>query len=144
MKADFLRMMIGCPINEARRSLLFEFMDRYMPLSGTKQAEFERITLKEKSPYKEVAKMVTSYEKRGIQKGRQVGRQEGRQEGLQQGLLQGLLQDARESIVEFLQARFGKVPAGLAQRISKIDDLEKLRELRRKAATVGSVKEFKI
>ena len=72
--------------------------------------------------------MVTVYEKRGIQK----------------GLLQGIQQDAQESVIDNLEARFGKVPSGLAQRISKVDDLEKLRELRRKAATVGSVKEFKI
>ena len=76
--------------------------------------------------------MVTVYEKRGIQKGRQ------------EGLIQGLLQDARESIVEFLDARFGKVLLMVVRRVSKMNDLEKLRELRRKAATVGSVKEFKI
>ena len=159
LKADFLRMMLGCPINAARKSLLFEFMEQYMPLSGPKLAEFEIITKKDKSQYREVAKMVTVYEKRGIQKGRQEGRKElakiatvyekrgiqkGRQEGRQEGLLQGLQQDARESVLDNLQARFGKVPAQLAQRISKVDDLEKLRELRRKAATVGSIKEFKI
>lgn len=140
LKADFLRMMLGCPINPARKSLLFEFMEWYMPLSGPRQAEFDSITRKNNDQYREVAKMVTVYEKRGIQKGRQVGRQE----GIQQGLMQGILQDARESVVDNLQARFGKVSADITRRVSKVDDLEKLRELRRKAATVGSVKEFKI
>ena len=64
--------------------------------------------------------------------------------GIQQGMQQGYLSDARDSVIENLETRFGSVPKLLKKRITQIDDMDKLRELRRKAILVPSIKEFSI
>ncbi len=77
----------------------------------------------------------------GRQEGWQEGRQEGRQEGLQQGLQQGLWA-MRQNIIELLADRW-QIPAPRFQaRLESIDDLETLRLLVRRVATVDDVAEF--
>ena len=79
----------------------------------------------------------------GLQQGLQEGLQQGLQEGLLRGLQQGSLQDARESILDNLEARFGTVPAAAAESVNAIEQLVVLRALRRKSAVVQSLEEFK-
>jgi len=43
LKADFLRLILSCPVDPARQSLLVEFVETYLPLAGREQAEFQRI-----------------------------------------------------------------------------------------------------
>ena len=73
---------------------------------------------------------VTSVERRGIQ------------QGIQQGIEQGVLQNAREAVVDILEVRFGNVPQSMVQRIHAMEDLDLLKMLHRKAATVPSLEEF--
>jgi hypothetical protein len=61
----------------------------------------------------------------------------------QEGLLQGSLQDARESILDILEVRFGVVPAAVAESVNAIEQLAVLRALRRKSAVVQTLDEFK-
>jgi hypothetical protein len=72
-----------------------------------------------------------------------VIRQEGVQEGMQQGMLQGMLQDARESILDNLEVRFGLVPTAVADSVNTLDQLPVLKALRRKSAVVLTLDEFK-
>jgi predicted transposase/invertase (TIGR01784 family) len=78
---------------------------------------------------------------RGIQKGREEGKKEGKQEGLQEGLREAL-REAREAVLDILQTRFNKVPRRMVKKITAIDDMEQLRELRKKSLTVSTLKEF--
>jgi predicted transposase/invertase (TIGR01784 family) len=80
LKADFLRWILSTKVDPARRNLLIEFVETYMPLSPAEQARFGRLVT-ENRKYREVREMVTVYEKRGIQKGLEKGRAEGRAEG---------------------------------------------------------------
>jgi hypothetical protein len=66
-----------------------------------------------------------------------------RQEGIQQGMLQGMLQDARESILDNLEVRFGLVPSAVADNVNTLDQLVVLKALRRKSAVVQTLDEFK-
>ncbi|MBF0476838.1 MAG: Rpn family recombination-promoting nuclease/putative transposase [Deltaproteobacteria bacterium] len=77
---------------------------------------------------------------KGVQKGRQEGLQEGRQEGRQEGSLA----DARESVVDILESRFGAVPSPLAALINQLDDLAVLKMLRKKAVTVETMDNFRV
>ena len=61
----------------------------------------------------------------------------------QEGLQQGFLQDARESIFDNLEVRFGVVPTGVAKIVNTIEQLAVLKALRRKSAIVQSLDEFK-
>ncbi len=71
LKADFLRLMLGAEPNAARRSVLFEFIETYMVLKPNEQAAFDEIVQVDES-YEEVEKMVTVYERTGIERGKRL------------------------------------------------------------------------
>jgi len=62
-------------------------------------------------------------------------------EMLEEAKQQGI-QEAREAIRDFLQVRFNRVPKRVVAKVTAIDDMAELRELRRKALRVESLKEF--
>ncbi len=68
--------------------------------------------------------------------------QQGIEKGIEQGLEQGLEQEAREAVLDILHIRFNKVPKRLFAAISSLEEITFLRDLRRKALTVASLKEF--
>jgi len=69
----------------------------------------------------------------GLQKGRQEGRQEGRLEGIA---------SLYRALLEVLEVRFGSVLAGLAETLSTVSDLEKLKALHRAALTSSDLEAF--
>lgn len=78
----------------------------------------------------------------GIEQGIERGRQEGHQEGHQEGRQEGTLLDARESVLDNLEVRFGNVPENISQAINKMTEIDQLKMLRRKAIQVMSLEEF--
>ncbi|MCL4868366.1 MAG: Rpn family recombination-promoting nuclease/putative transposase [Anaerolineae bacterium] len=68
--------------------------------------------------------------------------EEGRQQGMQQGMQQGLLQAMRQNVVELLEERFPAQGRKFRGRIEAIHNLDTLRLLVRRAATVDSLAEF--
>jgi hypothetical protein len=59
------------------------------------------------------------------------------------GIQQGLLQKSREDVIEILEARFESVAGSIVQIVNRTDDLSILKMLLKKAATIGSLEEFK-
>ena len=78
----------------------------------------------------------------GRKEGRTEGRQEGRTEGLTEGRQEGSLAQARESVIEALEIRFGEVSAELRERINALDNLRTLKAQLRRAITVPSLDQF--
>jgi hypothetical protein len=72
----------------------------------------------------------------------QEGRQEGLQEGRQEGRQEGSLVQARESVIEALEIRFGEVSNDLRERITALDNLRSLKAQHRRAITVPSLDQF--
>jgi len=70
------------------------------------------------------------------------GREEGLQEGRQEGRQEGSLAQARESVIEALEIRFGEVSNDLRQRITALDNLRALKIQLRRAITVPSIDQF--
>jgi hypothetical protein len=68
LKADFLRWILACPIDPARRSLLVEFVETYVALAEHEQAAFQQL-VRSDSEYTKVRQMITTYEQKGIEKG---------------------------------------------------------------------------
>lgn len=66
----------------------------------------------------------------------------GRQEGLKEGLKEGLERGRRDAVVDILEARFGVLSSEVEGSLLRISDSDRLRELARLAATVGSLEEF--
>ena len=77
-----------------------------------------------------------------LQEGRQKGRKEGLQEGRQEGREEGSLAQARESVIEALEIRFGEVSNDLRERITALDNLRALKAQLRRAITVPSLEQF--
>ena len=77
-----------------------------------------------------------------LQEGRQKGRKEGLQEGRQEGREEGSLAQARESVIEALEIRFGEVSKDLRERITALDNLRTLKAQLRRAITVPSLEQF--
>jgi predicted transposase YdaD len=91
----------------------------------------EKVNLLQSENLTELAMtLADSIREEGLQKGLQKGRQEGRQEGRLEGLL------------EVLEVRFGSVPAGLAETLSAVSDLDKLKALHRAALTSPDLESF--
>ena len=68
--------------------------------------------------------------------------QEGRKEGRQEGRQEGSLAQARESVIEALEIRFGEISADLRERINALDNLRTLKAQLRRAITVPSLDQF--
>ena len=113
LKADFLRLILGCPVDPVRPSLLVEFVKTYLPLAKDEQAEFREIVHAD-SQYVEVKRMITTYELEGKKEGKKEGRKEGKKEGKQEGL------------ILLLKKKFGKLTAAQRRRIREIDSTERL------------------
>lgn len=120
LKAEFLRLILGAKVDPARRSLLIDFVETYMPLGGQDESEYERLVAKDPE-YREVAAMITVYEKRGIEKGRREGKREGKRAGQ--------IQEKRAVLTLQLEKRFGDLEASLKQRIRRIGSPQRLDSL---------------
>jgi hypothetical protein len=66
-----------------------------------------------------------------------MGRVKGRQEGLHQEIA-----SMHRALLEVLEVRFGPVPAGLAEALSTVSDLDTLKALHRAALTSPDLKSF--
>lgn len=107
---------------------LFRFIDWIMMLpSSLKQifyADMEKFEQEKNMPY------ISSVEKIGLER------------GLKQGMQQGMQQGLYDALVETLTVRFSSIPQNIIQTLQQLHSAEKLRDLHRKALTVGTLAEF--
>ena len=74
--------------------------------------------------------ILSNIERRAMEAGRQTGLQE------------GMLQTARSAVVEVLTVRFNSVPITLTNRVNQIADIATLKDLLKRAISIGSIAEF--
>ena len=70
-------------------------------------------------------------------------RREGHQRGLQQGLEKGQLEDARDSILDILEARFNTAPQEIVETLKTVNDIFVLKQLHKKAAVTEDMEELR-
>ena len=99
----------------------------------------ETIPPEEKDQFMSTAEML---KEEGRQEGRQEGRHEGRQEGRQEGHHEGRHAALCDSVLDLLETRFKQIPPSLPESIRRIEDLDQLRALVRRAGICSSVEEF--
>jgi hypothetical protein len=111
---------------------LFRFIDWVMVLPEELANNFKT----ELRSYEEVNRMryVTSIER--------LAKAEGIQEGIQEGIEQGILQNARDSVIEVLETRFGEVPNSIVEVVNQIEESVVLKMLHKRAIAIPSVAEF--
>ena len=107
-----MRLILASPVDPARKSLLVELVETYLPLVEHEQTEFQQIVGNDQK-YAKVEQMITVYEKQGIEKGIEKGVQRGKQEDL----------------LLLLEKKFGKLSSAVRRRIRQIDSPEKLESL---------------
>jgi len=56
--------------------------------------------------------------------------------------IDGMVKNARESVIEVLETRFGVVPSRLSDRLNSLDNLTLLKQLLKQSITVTSVEQF--
>ncbi len=112
--------LMRSPVDEARKHLLLDVVERYLELSESEAEEVRKMA--KSSKVLDPGEYVTIFEERALRKGRKLGRQEGRQEGKVEGVLQG----KREALLHLLQRRFGELPEGVAARIEGIENASEL------------------
>ena len=62
--------------------------------------------------------------------------------GLEKGLEKGKLLNARESVIEVLETRFGEIPQPVKGGINQLEDVPQLKQLMKQAITIASLTEF--
>jgi len=107
---------------------LFRLLDWMMTLPESLQQSFDT----KLQQYQEERKMpiLSNIERRAMEAGRQEGRQE------------GMLQTARSAVLEVLTVRFNSVPLDLTNRVNQIADIAILKDLLKRAISIGSIAEF--
>ena len=79
----------------------------------------------------------------GVQQGIEQGVQQGIEQGVQQGIEQGTRKSLIEGILENLEVRFQAPNLGaIASRLANIDDVERLKALRRESVQTPSLSAF--
>ena len=126
VKVEALRLILKARLDEAGRSILINFVDELMILTEEEQGQFFKI-IDQDEKYTEVKEMITTYEKKGIEKGKK----------------EGLLQEARVMLLEAVNARFGMVPQDTAGAVNLIEEREKLHDLHRKIFQCDSIESFR-
>jgi hypothetical protein len=56
--------------------------------------------------------------------------------------IDGMVKNARESVIEVLETRFGVVPSRLSDRLNSLDNLTQLKQLLKQSITVTFVDQF--
>jgi hypothetical protein len=104
LKEQALQRVYACRENDARRFLLFECVDAYLPLAGAQRDEFEEWLRKQAN--RGIRTMATTYYERGFQDGERRGLREGE----------------RRALKKLLEGRFGPLGPEVQQRLEKLTD----------------------
>jgi len=115
-----LKRVLLSDLDEARKSLLVNIIESYLPLNSADEVEFNRVIVETGS--EEVREMMTIYEERGIEK--------------------GLSQGKREMLLHQLRLKFGDVPETVVQKIEHVEDPEQLDELSGRLLFANSLEEM--
>lgn len=128
LKADFLRLILRAGVDPARRSLLVDFVETYMPLQTEEETQFVQL-VREGKTYAEVKQMVTTYEKAGRKQGRAEGIEKGRAEGIEKGLEKGLEKGKLESLLLVMEKRFPKMSDDVRRKVERMTSTKRIDEL---------------
>jgi hypothetical protein len=82
--------------------------------------------------------LAEQFREEGLQNGLKKGRQEGRQEGRKEGEILS----RRQALLDVLEARFGKIPAGLVEALATVSDIARLEKLLKCAAVCADLEAF--
>ena len=122
-----LRAMARSRLDDARKALLTNVIETYLPLKAEEQDELGRLIAMPEG--KELREMISVYEQRGIEK------------GIERGIEQGIEQGKQEWLLRLLRGKFGVLPDEVTTRVEATNDGEELDRLFDRAMDVSSLEE---
>ena len=120
LKADFLRLILGAKVNPARRSILLDFVESYMQLASREARAFGELVAREPD-YRRVQRMITTYEKRGLERGLE--------KGITRGLRKGHVEGKQETLLLLLGKKFGALDPAVERKVRRIRSAHRLESL---------------
>jgi len=132
-----LQQIAVSEIDDARRSLLANVIESFLPLSARDEVEFKELAATESE---EVLEMISIYEERGIQQ----GIEQGIQQGIEQGIEQGITRGKREVLLRLMQAKFGPLPKEIVQKVESITENDLLDDLSVRLLIANSLEEMSL
>ena len=147
VKVECLRLMVTLRLDRARMRLIASFVDTYLNLNDAEDERFNRSLAKAKllpEQKEEVVEIVTSWERKGIEKGRLEGRTEGRTEGRVEGRREGAVEALQSVLLDVIVSRFGVEPESVAGRVHGLTSVDDLRRLTHRALTVRTFLELEL
>lgn len=127
-----LRAMALLQVDEARRALLTNVLETYLPLEDEEQEELDRMIAAPEG--EEIRAMISVYELRARELGREEGREQGREVGREEG--------KRDALLLLIRHRFGEPTETARRRVESITDRSELDRLIALAATASSLDEL--
>jgi hypothetical protein len=135
LRASLLRRIAKSRLEEARQLLLVDLVETYFQLTGEQRERYRRLVSRKE--YRDVQHVEMTWAEKLEEKGREEGRKEGRHEGIEAGRLQG----KRESVLQVLKARFGRVPKQIVARVEAMDSAKELDACLERISNAQSLKE---
>jgi predicted transposase/invertase (TIGR01784 family) len=149
-----LKRVLAKEIDEARKSLLVNVIEEFLPLKEEDEVEFNQLVTATQSV--EVIEMMTVYEERGMQKGIEKGIAEGIEkgiaegiekgiaEGIEKGIVRGVLEGKKDTLLHQLHRKFGELPQSVEIRVRAIEIQEELDVLLERILTANSLAEMEL
>lgn len=137
VKSECLNLLSKLKRNPAESRLIGEFVDTYLRLSTYEMTEYENLQNRlHENERKELVKMTTSWERKGIK--------QGLQRGLEKGRLKGSLEGRLELIERLLNRRIGSVDDATLNIIRKLsaEQLDELGEALLDFARIDDLKQW--
>ncbi len=124
-KGECLRAVARARVDAARRRLLLDCIESYLPLTPRERDEFERLTRRPED--KELRRMRKLWSEQMMEIGEKRGEKRGEMRG------------KREALLSQLRVRFGRLPADVVRTIAAIDSARRLNALLRRVVTAPSL-----
>ena len=115
-------------VDDARKMLLANIVETYLPLSAAEQEQFAALLAQPGT--EETRQMISVYEERGIAK------------GLQQGLQEGIVGGKRDTLLRLLRVKFGALPPSVEAQVQAIADEAQLDTLSERVLTANSLQDM--
>ncbi len=122
-KLHCLRAVCRGEVDDARRFVLKNIVDTYIPLDRDEEVRFKCQI--EQEANKEVRDMVITWE-----------------DALAESRVEGKVEEARGAALLVLRHRFGSIPPTVETRLAAIDDLERLHEIMEQSLKVPSIEDL--
>ena len=130
LKKEFFRMILKLELDEARAEFLTTFMDNYINLTTEEDALKEDLEKELPDEVRKLEELMTSWERRGMEK------------GIEEGIEKGETSALRSVIISQAKQKFDSLDKGTEEKINNISDKDKLKRIASKLIHLESEKKL--